>query len=195
MTAGIPGPLRDLDDATLMRRVQADDAQAFGALYDRIAGRAYRLAHSIVRDGSRAQDIVQEAFLASWRSRASYVPQRGSVASWIMGTVHNRAIDAHRQDGRHDSRRGTSDDLAERLRAPGDLEHSIAERDQATLLRSLLATLPEPQRDVIALAYFGELSTSEIARELSIPLGTVKGRMRLGLDRLRTTRDVQHLRT
>lgn len=182
----------EFDDAQLMLRVQGDDAQAFEALYDRFAGRAYGLARSIARNDTRAQDVVQDAFLSVWRSRASYVPARGSVVGWIMGTVRNRAIDARRRDGRHDTRRADGEGIEEYLRAPGDLEHSVAERDQGVRLRSLLATLPEAQRDVITLAYFGELSTSEIARELSIPHGTVKGRMRLGLKRLRTALPEHH---
>ncbi len=168
-----------------MLRVQDDDARAFDVLYDRFARRAYRVALSIAHSDTRAEDIVQEGFLSVWRSRASYAPERGSPAAWILGTIRNRGVDSLRRNGRHDSRHASGDDLDERFRAPGDLEHSIAERDQAMRLRILLSTLPDEQRDVIALAYFGELSTSEIALELSIPLGTVKGRMRLGLNRLR----------
>ena len=178
---------QSLDDALLMRRVQIDDAEAFGALYDRFAGRAYGLALNIAHNDARAQDVVQDAFLSVWRSRASYRPERGTVNSWILGTVRNRALDSLRRNGRHDTRRAPGEGIAEQLQALGDLEHTIAERDQASRLRALLATLPDAQRDVITLAYFGEMSTSEIARELSVPHGTVKGRMRLGLTRLRTT--------
>ena len=130
---------------------------------------------------------MQEAFLSVWRSRAKFAPERGPLVGWIMGTVRNRAIDSVRRNGRHDLRRAAGHGIQDHLQAPGDLEHSITERDQASRLRGLLSTLPDAQRDVIALAYFGELSTSEIARELSIPIGTVKGRMRLGLNRLSTS--------
>lgn len=178
-----------LDASDLMVRVQNDEAQAFDALYDRFAGRAYRVAVSICHDATRAEDVSQEAFLSAWRSRASYDPSRGSVSSWLMGMVRNRSIDALRRHARHDSRRSDGDHIDEQLAAPGDMEHMVGERDQAEWLRGLLAQLPDAQREVIALAYFGELSASEIARELAIPSGTVKGRMRLGLRSLRTTID------
>ena len=177
----------DEHDAALMRRVQADDQAAFGALYDRFGTKAYRVAFSVARDRPRAEDIVQEAFLSVWRSRAGYRPELGTVVGWIMHTVRNRAIDSLRRNGRHDDRRapGGDQEIDDRLIAPGSVEDTVGERDQAARLRRTLARLPAAQRDVIALAYFGELSTSEIARQLSLPLGTVKGRMRLGLDKLR----------
>lgn len=179
-------PAVELGDVELMVRVQADDPDAFGALYDRFGTRAYRVAYAISRDGTRAEDIVQEAFLSVWRSRAAYQPQRGTVTGWVMGTVRNRAIDSFRRNGPHDSRRAGEDHIDERLQAPGSLEETTGERDQAARLRGVLGQLPAAQREVIALAYFGELSTTEIASELSLPLGTIKGRMRLGLQKLRT---------
>ncbi len=175
----------DEADARLMRRVQADDPEAFGALYDRFGARAYRVAGTTTRDATRVEDIVQEAFLSVWRSRARYRPAYGSVGGWIMGIVRNRAIDAHRRHGRHDRRRASDEGLEERLAAVDDVEASAGERDTAAQLRATLARLPAAQSEVIALAYFGELSTTEIADELALPLGTVKGRMRLGLDKLR----------
>lgn len=175
----------ELDDANLMLRVQADDPEAFGALYDRFGSRAYRVAYAIARDSSRAEDVVQEAFLSIWRSRASYQPGRGAVVAWVLGTVRNRAIDSGRRAGRHDNRRSDDERIEETLQAPGSLEQTTVERDQAARLRGALAELPDAQREVIALAYFGELSTSEIAGELALPMGTIKGRMRLGLQKLR----------
>ncbi len=103
-----------------------------------------------------------------------------------MGTVRNRAIDSFRRNAPHDSRRAAEDHIDERLQAPGSLEETTGERDQAARLRGVLAQLPVAQREVIALAYFGELSTTELARELALLLGTIKGRMRLGLEKLRT---------
>ena len=101
-----------------------------------------------------------------------------------MGVVRNRAIDAHRRHSRHDTRRA-DEQYADAQAARGSLDESVGERDDAARLRAALARLPDAQRDVITLAYFGELSATEIASELSLPLGTVKGRMRLGLDKLR----------
>ncbi len=177
---------REFGNAQLMLRVQDDDKRAFEALYDRFAGRARGFALSITRDDARAQDVVQEAFLSVWRSRSKYTPERGPVESWIMGAVRNRSIDALRRDRRHETQRAMGEGL-EHLQAPGDLERAIVERDQAMRLRARLVNLPDTQKTVITLAYFGELSTSEIARRLSIPHGTVKGRMRLGLKQLRAT--------
>ncbi len=178
-------PAADLGDEELMLRVQADQPDAFGELFDRFGTRAYRVAYAIEHNGTRAEDIVQDAFLSIWRARASYQPERGSVIAWVIGIVRNRALDSLRRHGRHDNRRAGGEHMLERLQAPGSTEQATGERDEAAHLRGVLAQLPEAQREVIALAYFGELSTTEIASELVLPLGTVKGRMRLGLEKLR----------
>ena len=169
-----------------MHRVQPDDARAFEALYDRFAGRAYGFALSITRDDARAQDAAQDAFISVWRSRSKYAPERGPVDTWIMGTVRNRSIDALRRDRRHETRRAMGEGL-EDVHAPGDLERAIVERDQAMRLRAQLVNLPDTQRDVITLAYFGELSTSEIAREL----GSTRNRQ--GQDAARPQPSPSHL--
>jgi RNA polymerase sigma-70 factor, ECF subfamily len=171
-------------DAELMLRVQADERDAFGELYDRFGARAYRYAYAVARD-RRAEDILQEAFLSVWRSRGSFRPEYGEVGPWIMGIVRQRAIDWLRHNGRHDSRRAGVEQVDGRHSAPGSVEETIAERDAAARLRGTLARLPAAQRDVITLAYFGEMTTTEIATALRLPLGTVKGRMRLGLEKLR----------
>lgn len=178
----------DLDDTELMARVQADDADAFRFLFDRFATMAYRVAYSIVRDGGRGEDVVQEAFLSAWRTRGAYCAERGSVGAWLMGIVRHRALDSVRRNARHDDRRADEERITEGGEAPGGIEDAVAEREQAIHLRGVLARLPVAQREVIALAYFGELSSSEIASELALPLGTVKGRMRLGLEKLREDR-------
>ena len=175
----------DLDDAELMLRVQADDQDAFGALFDRFATRALGVAYAVAGDRTRAEDTVQEAFLSIWRSRATFRPELGSVSSWVMGIVRHRALDSARSNGRHDSRRADDERIEEHFQAPGNVEQAAGERDEATRLRDTLTRLPAAQREVIALAYYGELSTTEIATHLSLPLGTIKGRMRLGLEKLR----------
>jgi RNA polymerase sigma-70 factor, ECF subfamily len=184
MTSPVAVDFADLDDTQLMQRVQADDSEAFGVLYDRFAARAHGLARGIGTH-AHADDIVQEAFLSAWRSRAKFTPERDTVLAWLMGNVRNRAIDSLRRQGGHDNRRANAEGIEDRFHASGNLENEIAERDEAAQLRRSLASLPPAQRDVIAFAYFGELSATEIAAELSLPLGTVKGRMRLGLDKLR----------
>lgn len=173
-----------------MRRVQADSPGAFGVLFDRYSAPAFRVAAGIARNASQADDVVQEAFISLWRSRARYDPELGSVGGWVMGTVRNRAIDLLRKQSRHDSRRAGPDQPADDPHAAADaVEQTVAERDGAARLRAALGRLPVAQRDVIALAYFGELSATEIADRLSLPVGTVKGRMRLGLGRLRGSVD------
>ncbi len=177
-------------DEALMRQVQADDPAAFGALYDRFAAPAFRVAVGIARSRSYADDAVQEAFLSLWRTRSRYSPELGTVSGWVMGIVRNRAIDLIRKQQRHGcSWDGTGHPVEEPLTPADAVEDEVAERDDAARLRAALAALPEAQREVIALAYFGELSMTEIADRLSLPVGTVKGRMRLGLDKLRHDTD------
>jgi RNA polymerase sigma-70 factor (ECF subfamily) len=175
------------NDALVMSRMKAGSVDAFDELYERYCDRAYRVARSVCHDEWRAEDAVQEAFLAVWRNRAVYHPQRGSVAAWLLTTVRYRAIDVARRDHTHASRRAHESTLDNRS-MPGSsvatLGMSLAD---ASRLRALLAQLPDAQREVITLAFYGELSHSEIAATLQLPPGTVKGRMRLGLKKLRTT--------
>jgi RNA polymerase sigma-70 factor (ECF subfamily) len=110
--------------------------------------------------------------------------RRGSVRAWVMSAVRSRAIDALRTDARHDTRRA-DEQHANLEEARDGIDESVVARDEAAHLGSVLARLPAAQRDVIALAYFGGMSATEIASEMSLPLGTVKSRMRLGLDKLR----------
>jgi RNA polymerase sigma-70 factor, ECF subfamily len=180
-------PVSELPDAELVRRVQGDDREAFDVLYERFARRAHGVAGALLHDRSRAEDVVQEAFLAVWRHRATYAPGRGSVAAWVLGIVRHRSIDALRSQGRHDRHLTRDADPLEHAAAGGpDVEAAAAERDDAARLRRLLAALPPEQRDVIVLAYFGQLSSTEIAAQVGAPVGTIKGRMRLGLEKLRS---------
>lgn len=174
------------DDRELMAEVSAGSVEAFGRLYDRFCNRAYGVAYSVCRDEGRAQDAVQEAFLSLWKSRASYNPQRGTVAAWLLAVVRYRAIDLVRRDGDRAARWGTDDRLDKRP-APDDVDATVAERDTADRLRASLARLPDAQREVITLAYYGQLSHTEIASQLRLPPGTVKGRTRLGLQKLRAS--------
>ncbi len=173
-------------DRELMRLVQAaDDTEAFAVLYDRLAPAAVQLARRICLDSDRAQDAVQDGFLSIWRGRAGYEPDRGEVHTWMFEIVRNRAIDSWRRTDRHDSRRSGTETAAEQLPAPGDVETDAVAHEDARRLHVLLADLPAAQREVITLAYFGQLSHTEISDALELPLGTVKGRMRLGLTTLR----------
>lgn len=167
-----------------MAEVSAESVEAFGELYDRYCDRAYRVAHSVCGNDGRAQDAVQDAFLSVWRTPASYQSQRGTVAAWLLATVRFRAIDLMRINGKHLARRADDDPL-EAHPAPDDLAEAVFHRDETDRLRTNLAMLPDAQQEVITLAYYGQLSHTEIAAHLGLPAGTVKGRMRLGLQELR----------
>lgn len=172
-------------DAELMRRVQDGDADAFAQLYDRHAARAFGVARSVCRSTALAEDAVQEGFLSIWRSRATYGAARGSFSGWSMRVVRNRAIDLMRREASPSRPQSVKleDDPPDVRSAPVD-EQVIAGSD-GEALRNALRLLPELQAQVVALAFLGGLSHSEISRRLSVPTGTVKGRIRLGLEKLR----------
>jgi RNA polymerase sigma-70 factor, ECF subfamily len=177
--------LTHLADEDLMQLVRRGDAEAFEVVYERHATVAFSLAHRMTQSRNSAEDVVQEAFLSLWRSGARYDRARGSVRTWILGIVHNRAIDALRRSTVHDRRRASDEGLEERFAAAERTDVEVARRDEARELRDALATLPDEQSRVIELAYFGGYSHSEIASMLDTPIGTVKGRMRLGLQKMR----------
>jgi RNA polymerase sigma-70 factor, ECF subfamily len=178
-----------LADEDLMAKVSAGDAQAFEIIFDRHGDVAFSLAYRMCGRRGMAEDIVQESFLSLWRSGARYDRSRGSVRSWVLGVVHNRAIDLFRRDSVRTSKDVADDDAVERLPAPSSTEREAARHDAATQVRVALSDLPDDQRRVIELAYFGGFSHSQIADMLSLPAGTVKGRMRLGLTKLRVSLD------
>jgi RNA polymerase sigma-70 factor, ECF subfamily len=177
--------IRHLADEEVMQLVQQGDPRAFELLYDRHGGAAFSLAYRMTGNRPAAEDVSQEAFLSIWRSRLRYQAERGSVRTWILGIVHNRAIDALRRSLVHERRRTTAEGLEERQEAPELTEVEVARRDEARHVQSALSTLPEDQRRTIELAYFGGFSHSQIADMLDTPIGTVKGRMRLGLEKMR----------
>ena len=177
--------LRALADEDLMQLVRRGDTAAFEVVYERHATAAFSLAYRMTGKRNTAEDVVQEAFLSLWRSGARYDHTRGSVRTWILGIVHNRAIDALRRTLVHERRRASDEGLDRRLQAPERTEAEAVRRDDARHVRAALDTLPSDQRRVVELAYFGGFSQSEIAEAIDAPLGTVKGRMRLGLQRLR----------
>ncbi len=170
-------------DVQLMADVSAGSVDAFAELYDRYCDRAYRVALMVSHDEGRAQDAVQEGFLSIWKSRASYGAQRGTVGAWLLTVIRHRAIDVARRNAHHAIRR-THDDQLEAHPADGDVSERVIQRDDTDRLRASLALLPDAQQEVIMLAYYGQLSHAEIAAHLDLPGGTVKGRMRLGLQKL-----------
>jgi RNA polymerase sigma-70 factor (ECF subfamily) len=176
-----------LADEDLMPLLGAKDAEAFEVFYDRHGGAAYSLAYRIVGERSRAEDVTQEAFLSIWRSGARYDRTRGSVRAWMLGIVRNRAIDALRREAGRAPKLTFDDDAVLEQRPSEELtDEEALRREQAQELRGALRELPTEQSKVIELAYYGGFSHSEIAEMLGMPLGTVKGRMRLGLEKIRT---------
>ena len=168
-----------------MELVRDGDARAFEVVFDRHVGVAFSLAYRMCGSKARADDVVQEAFLSLWRTGVRYDRVRGSVRSWVLSTVRNRAIDALRSETLSSSREVLDEGITERLRAPRDTAVEAERRDDAGRVRSALEELPTDQRRVIELAYFGGFTHTQIASMLELPAGTVKGRMRLGLAKLR----------
>ena len=181
-----PADFRGLADEELMELVGAGEVRAFEVVFDRHAGPAYSLAYRMSGSRALAEDIVQDAFLSLWRSGTGYDRSRGSVRSWVLSAVHNRAVDALRRKGAKSGRDVSDEGIAERLSAPDSTDVQVEQRDQARRVRGALGTLPDDQRQVIELAYFGGLSHTQIAEVLDLPPGTVKGRMRLGLSKMRS---------
>jgi RNA polymerase sigma-70 factor (ECF subfamily) len=178
--------IQRLADEDLMPLLAGKDANAFEVFYDRHGGAAYSLAYRIVGDRSTAEDVTQEAFLSIWRSGARFDRARGSVRAWTLGIVRNRAIDALRRQAGRAPKLGFDDEAAlERQPAEERTETEAVRRETAREVRGALSELPDEQSKVIQLAYFGGFSHSEIASMLNEPLGTVKGRMRLGLEKIR----------
>jgi RNA polymerase sigma-70 factor (ECF subfamily) len=177
--------LLTLADEDLMQLVHDGDGRAFEVIFDRHADASFSLAYRMCGRRAMAEDVVQEAFMSVWRSGARYDRARGSVRSWVLGVVHNRAIDAFRSETVRTSRNVSDEGVTDRISARERTEAEVERRDEAQHVRSALGELPDDQRRVIELAYFGGFSHSQIAEMLKLPTGTVKGRMRLGLSKLR----------
>jgi RNA polymerase sigma-70 factor (ECF subfamily) len=168
-----------------MALVHDGDAGAFEVIFDRHADVGFSLAYRMCGRRSMAEDIVQDAFLSLWRSGAHYDHRRGSVRSWVLSVVRNRAIDAFRREAVRTRQDVPDEGMAERMPAEERTEEEVERRESAHEVRGALEGLPSEQRQVIELAYFGGFSHSQIAEMLEVPAGTVKGRMRLGLAKLR----------
>ncbi|HWG08257.1 MAG TPA: RNA polymerase sigma factor [Solirubrobacteraceae bacterium] len=177
--------LRRLADEELMELVAGNDADAFEVVLERHADAAFSLAYRICGRRSLAEDIAQEAFLSLWRSGERYDRARGSVRTWTLGIVHNRAVDALRRSGVHERRRVSDEGIEDTLEAAERTDVQAVENAVSDEIRGALWGLPSEQRRVIELAYFGGFTHTEIASMLGAPVGTVKGRMRLGLQKLR----------
>ncbi|MGH2467880.1 MAG: sigma-70 family RNA polymerase sigma factor [Candidatus Limnocylindrales bacterium] len=171
-------------DAVVLARSASGDLEALAMLYDRYAPLAYGVAVRITADRSLAEDVVQEAFLGAWRHAGRYVPERGSVRSWLLAIVHHRAIDAVRR------RRTTAELPASDVALPAsftlpDVWAEVVGRLDRSWIRAGLEAINADQRQALELAYFGGLSQQEISAQVGAPLGTIKSRVRLGLVALR----------
>jgi RNA polymerase sigma-70 factor (ECF subfamily) len=177
--------VRQLADEDLMLRMRDGDARAFEVLFDRHGGPAFSLAYRMCGSRTRAEDVVQDAFMALWRSGARYDQSRGSVRAWILSVVRNRAIDSFRRESLRGARSLEEWNVADRVASPELTEVAVERRVEADRIRHALHDLPDEQRQVIELSYFGGFTHHQIAEMLALPSGTVKGRMRLGLSKLR----------
>ena len=173
-----------LADEELMLLVNNGEPKAFATLYDRHSQAAYCLAYQMMGEKQAAEDLAQEAFIKVWRRAGSYRAQKASVRTWILSIVHNRGIDQLRS---HASRRRTQEKI-EASAASSQPSEAFAEtwrNTQAEQVREALSTLPKEQLKILELAYFSGYTHVQIAELVGLPLGTVKGRMRLGLKKIR----------
>lgn len=170
--------------AYLIQQVAKQDREAFSQLYDRSSSLVFSLAMRMLKVRSDAEDLLQEVFVQVWRQARSYSAERGSPEAWIINIARSRAIDKIRSIRRMEKSFVLTEDPA-RTESTANVESSAAESEARLVMNSALANLPEAQRKVLELAYFGGLTQTEIAEHLAEPLGTVKTRMRSGIQRLR----------
>jgi RNA polymerase sigma-70 factor (ECF subfamily) len=171
-----------LSDEALLEAVAGSDEAALGELYDRFGRVAYGLALKVLRDAALAEDAVQEAFLQVWRGAAGYESERGKASTWVLTFVHRRAVDLVRREER---RRAEPETAMPEPAGPG-ADEAVVARSRREIVQDALSRLPAEQREAIELAYFGGLTQTELAEQLSQPLGTIKSRMFTGLQRLQT---------
>jgi RNA polymerase sigma-70 factor (ECF subfamily) len=174
--------LAHLSDEALVALAARSEQSALAELYDRFGRPAYGLALRVLRDEALAEDAVQEAFLALWRTAGRFVPERGKASTWILTLVHRRAVDIVRREER---RRADALEQAPEPESQAAVEEEAWLRLQRERVQDALRKLPDQQREAIELAYYGGFTQSELAERLGQPLGTIKSRMFGGLARLR----------
>jgi RNA polymerase sigma-70 factor, ECF subfamily len=168
----------------LIQQVANQDRDALNQLYDRFSTLVFTLAMRMLKVRSDAEDLLQEVFVQVWRQARGYSTERGSPEAWIINIARSRAIDKIRSIRRMEKSFVLTDDPA-RAESSENVESSAAESETRLMMNSVLANLPQTQRKVLELAYFDGLTQTEIAERLAEPLGTVKTRMRSGIQRLR----------
>ncbi len=172
----------DRDDTALVQSIGTGDTDALRVLYDRYGAILFGMALRLLRDRQAAEECTQDVFVAVWRSARTYDPGRASVSAWMITIARNRAVDLVRRRAARPA--DPYADVWQSDESP-DAADLAAAADGSSRVAAALAELPPPQREALTLAYFRELSHAEIAELLDIPLGTVKGRIRLALDRMR----------
>jgi RNA polymerase sigma-70 factor (ECF subfamily) len=177
----------DLSDEELMARLAYRDIKAFETLYERYGTLVYSTGLRVMGDTQLAEDIAQETFLRLWRAPELYVPERGLFGTWLLSATRNRAIDQVRQRGRRQKREVTTEEPQKEPAATEMADPAVIAQlaDVRGRVRTALQTLPAEQRQVIELAYYGGYTQQEIASLLDQPLGTIKTRIRLGMQKLR----------
>lgn len=176
--------MEELTDELLLELLNAGNEKALAALYDRYGKAAYSLAFRMLGDVHAAEDAVQESFINIWRRSGSFSNSRGTARTWIMAVVHHRSIDIGRK------RRGIAPrelplELERLPEAPNDTWSEVANTLSHDLIKECMEQIPKEQRDAIHLAYFEGYTQREISESTGIPLGTVKGRIRIGMAKLR----------
>jgi RNA polymerase sigma-70 factor (ECF subfamily) len=173
-----------LTDGELATELAAHNLEALAELYDRYGALAYSLAVRVLGDPGRAEDVVQEVFLKLWQRAGSFDAARGSLRTWLLVSVRNRAIDALRgREGRERQARPVPLEVVA-VGAGSDPPQEVAAALERKIVRDALAALPGEQRRVVELAYFDGYTQREIADLERVPLSTVKGRTRLALEKL-----------
>lgn len=174
----------DLEDVRIVRRMASGDSDAVGAFYDRWSGSVYGIAVSILRVTQDAEEIVEETFAQAWDQAARFDPSRGSAGSWLLNIARSRSLDRLKRIKRRREDLTGSLEPSLAVESVDALQSLISEERKAAVTRAL-RELPEAQRSTIEMAYFGGLSQTEIAESTGEALGTVKTRMRLGMQKLR----------
>ena len=169
-------------DDVLMMALAAQDLSALATLYDRYGRLAYALSYRILGESEAAEDVVQDAFISAWRGAAGYRRERGNPRGWLLSIVHHRSVDVLR---RKTAFRPAPLEAAEHRASDEDTAASAERNVEQQTVRLALQALPEAQRRTIELAYFGGYTHVELAELMGVPLGTVKGRMRIGLQKMR----------
>lgn len=168
----------------LLERVANGDQAAFSALYDQISPRVFGLIKRLLRDHSQSEEVTQEVFLEIWQSATRFDPNKGAAATWILTMAHRRAVDRVRSS---QSSRDRDTRIGIRDYSPDydNVAETIEVRIEHERVEKAMSRLTELQRQAVSLAYYGGFSHSEVAAKLSVPIGTVKTRLRDGMIRLR----------